>query len=61
MAETGAKAEGAAAAREGAEEEPREEQNEVNEIRAEEESATAMDADVPHPPDEAQGDDAGQT
>jgi hypothetical protein len=52
MAETGAKAEGAA--RESKETEPREEQNEINEIRAEEESAAAMDADVPHPPDEAE-------
>ena len=36
-------------------EEAGEEQNEVDEIRAEEESAAAMDADVPQPPDEAQG------
>ena len=59
MAETGAKAEGAA--RESAGDEPREEQNEINEIRAEEESAAAMDTDVPQPPDESQGDDGSQT
>lgn len=52
MAETETKAGGAA--RESAEVEPREEQNEINEIRAEEESAAAMDADVPQPPDEAE-------
>jgi hypothetical protein len=58
MAQTGTQAEGAR--RESKETEPREEQNEINEIRAEEESAAAMDADVPQPPDESGESEAAQ-
>lgn len=32
--------------------------NEENELEAEEESARAMDADVPHPPDESETDES---
>ena len=49
MEQTNARAEGEA--REGAQDETLEKQNEINELEAEEESAKAMDADVPQPSD----------
>ena len=57
MAETNERAE--AGAREGAQEETLEKQNEINELEAEEESAKAMDADVPQPSEPAQADEGG--
>jgi len=54
MAETNAKAEGEA--REGTGNESLEKQNEIDELEAEEESAKAMDADVPQPSEPSQVD-----
>ena len=57
MEETNARTEGEA--REGAQEgETLEKQNEINELEAEEESAKAMDADVPQPSGPSQPDEA---
>lgn len=57
MAETNARAEGEA--RGGAQDESLEKQNEINELEAEEESAKAMDADVPQPSEPSQADEGG--
>ncbi len=54
MAETNAKAEGEA--RGDAQGETLEKQNEIDELEAEEESAKAMDADVPQPSEPSQVD-----
>ncbi|HYH85773.1 MAG TPA: hypothetical protein VEX60_09830 [Pyrinomonadaceae bacterium] len=54
MEQTNARAEGEA--REDAQGETLEKQNEINELEAEEESAKAMDADVPQPSGPSQPD-----
>jgi hypothetical protein len=59
MAETNASAEGEA--RGGAQGETLEKQNEINELEAEEESAKAMDADVPQPSESSQADEGSAT